>query len=111
MKIQLHVGTKTDLSFYLRHFWPMKSFRQPRLKRKTDCHFKIPAGAIQPTYKSQIYDLKKKIFYLVFDDLLHGVGVGLLSGLIVVIGRLMRPSLVISALKVGMGVLIVVIGL
>ena len=60
----------------------------------------------------QIYNLKK-IFYLVFDDddLLHGVGVGLLSGLIVVIGRLMRPSLVISALKVGMGVLIVVIGL
>ena len=41
MKIQLHVGTKADLSFNLRHFWPMKSFRRPRLYRKTDCHFKI----------------------------------------------------------------------
>ena len=27
MKIQLHVGRKADLSFNLRHFWPMKSFR------------------------------------------------------------------------------------
>ena len=41
MKIQLHVGTKADLSFNLRHFWPMKSFRRPRLYRKTDYHFKI----------------------------------------------------------------------
>ena len=41
MKIQLHVGTKADLSFNFRHFWPMKSFRRPRLSRKTDCHFKI----------------------------------------------------------------------
>ena len=41
MKIQLHVGTKADLSFNLRHFWPMKSFRRPRLQRKTDCQFKI----------------------------------------------------------------------
>ena len=46
MIIQLHVGTKADLSFNLRHFWPMKSFRRPRLQRKTDCHFKI-SGAIQ----------------------------------------------------------------
>ena len=30
MTNQLHVGTKADLSFYLRHFWPMKSFRRPR---------------------------------------------------------------------------------
>ena len=28
MKNQLHVGTKADLSFNLRHFWPMKSFRE-----------------------------------------------------------------------------------
>ena len=41
MKIQLHVGTKADLSFNLRHFWSMKSFRRPRFQRKTDCHFKI----------------------------------------------------------------------
>ena len=45
MKNQLHVGTKADLSFNLRHFWPMKSFRRPRLYRKTDCHFKI-SGAV-----------------------------------------------------------------
>ena len=53
MKIQLHVGTKKDLSFHLRHFydfWPMKSFRRPRLYRKTDCHFKI-SGAIHMTLK------------------------------------------------------------
>ena len=46
MKIQLHVGTKADLSFNLRLFWPMKSFRRPRLQRKTDCYFKI-SGAVQ----------------------------------------------------------------
>ena len=34
-------GKKADLSFNLRHFWPMKLFRRPRLYRKTDCHFKI----------------------------------------------------------------------
>ena len=41
MKIQLHVGTKTDLSFNFRHFWPMKSFRWPRFQRKTDYFLKI----------------------------------------------------------------------
>ena len=46
MKIQLHVGTKADLSFNLRHFWPMKSFRWPRFYRKTDWHFKI-SDAVQ----------------------------------------------------------------
>ena len=40
MKVQLHIGTKADLSFKLRHFWPMKSFRRLDYK-KTDCHFKI----------------------------------------------------------------------
>ena len=30
MKNQLHVGKKADLSFNLRHLWPMKSFRRPR---------------------------------------------------------------------------------
>ena len=45
MKNQLHVGTKADLSFNLRHFWPMKLFRWPRLQRKMDCHFKI-SGAV-----------------------------------------------------------------
>ena len=51
MKIQLHVGTEADISFNLRHFWPMKSFRRPTLQRKTNCHFKI-SGAIQTKRKS-----------------------------------------------------------
>ena len=37
MKNQLQVGTKTALSFNLRHFWLMKLFRRPRFQRKTDC--------------------------------------------------------------------------
>ena len=41
MKNQLHVGMKADLSFNLRHFWPMKSFRRQRFQRKTDCFFQI----------------------------------------------------------------------
>ena len=41
MKNQLHIGMKDDLSFNLRHFWPIKSFRGPRFYRKTDCFFKI----------------------------------------------------------------------
>ena len=32
MKIQLHVGTKADLNFNLRHFWPMKSFSTDHAK-------------------------------------------------------------------------------
>ena len=45
MENQLHVGSKADLSFNLRHFRPMKSFRWPRFQRKTNCFFKI-SGAI-----------------------------------------------------------------
>ena len=46
MKNQLHVGTKADLSFNLRHFWPMKSFRRLSFWRKTDCFCKI-SDAVQ----------------------------------------------------------------
>ena len=34
MKNQLHVGTKADLSFDLRHFWPMKSFKGQDFREK-----------------------------------------------------------------------------
>ena len=61
MKIQLHVGTKADLRFNLRHFWPMKSFRRPRLQRKTDYHFKI-SGAIHCT---ALFQKLKKSLWLV----------------------------------------------
>ena len=33
-KFKLHVGMKEDLSFNLRHFWPMKSFRRLRFPRE-----------------------------------------------------------------------------
>ena len=55
MKNQLHVGTKTDLSFNLRHFWPKKSFRRPRLQRKTDCHFKISDDVSQTKPKTPLF--------------------------------------------------------
>ena len=34
MENQHHVGTKADLSFNLRHFWPMKSFRRRDFREK-----------------------------------------------------------------------------
>ena len=48
MEYQLHVGMKADLSFKMRYFWPMKSFRRPRFLRKTNCFFKI-SDAIHPS--------------------------------------------------------------
>ena len=41
MKNQLHVGTKADLSFNLRHFWPINRSDGRDYREKTDCHFKI----------------------------------------------------------------------
>ena len=63
MKHQFHVGTKADLSFNLRHFWPMKSFRRPRLQRKTDSHFKISDAVhnMLGTYFHCIFSSKDKI--------------------------------------------------
>ena len=39
MTNQLQVGTKADLSFNLRDFWPMKSFRRPRFLEKNGLSF------------------------------------------------------------------------
>ena len=39
MKNQLQVGTKADLSFNLRHFRPIKSFRRPRFLEKNGLFF------------------------------------------------------------------------
>ena len=69
MKIQLHVGTKADLTFNLRHFWPMKSFRRPRLKRKTDCHFKISGTvpALKTTKYSHLWNLCFIVQYILHN--------------------------------------------
>ena len=63
MKNQLHIDTKADLSFNLRHFWPMKSYRRPRLQRKTDSHFKISDAVhnMLGTYFHCIFSSKDKI--------------------------------------------------
>ena len=39
MKIQLHVGTKTNLSFNLRHFWPIKIVQTAEIIEKNGLSF------------------------------------------------------------------------
>ena len=63
MKNQLHVRLKADLSFNLRHIWPMKSFRRPRFFRKTDWHFKISdAVLIHKLRWGTLYDISDQFW-------------------------------------------------
>ena len=64
MKNQLHVGTKADLSFNLRYFWPMKSLGLPRFLKKLIVFFKI-SDAIQflNSFKSSPIIIKYLMHY------------------------------------------------
>ena len=63
MKIQLDVGMKVCWYEGMRHFWPIKSFRRPRLYRKTDCHFKISGAVLCVPYSLRHFPAFVQFFF------------------------------------------------